>query len=144
MNRNLNNNWSELQKIPEEERGNIEFLCDDLCTPMCNRMGHYNIVNSCLLDRNDESCLGNYCTIDHDFSFYNMSNWPVTITPDMIDTYIENNYRHFKISGRGDGDCAILLRLLPYLIKPQYFSDAFIWAISRRFETEEKRKNKVK
>ena len=29
MNRNLNNNWEELLKVPEEERHTIEFLCND-------------------------------------------------------------------------------------------------------------------
>ena len=67
--RNLNNNWEKLLNVPANERQYIEFLCDDLCTPICDRMVHYNLVNDNLLNRKqDTSILNNYCSINHDFS----------------------------------------------------------------------------
>lgn len=128
MNRNLNNNWDELLQVPVEERGKIEFLCNDICTPICNRMGHYNIVNACLLNRSDESCLGLYCTVDHDFSWYNAKTWPMTIKPEDIDKYIENGFCHFKLCSRGDAFWVIALKMARYLALPEYVDDVMNWA----------------
>lgn len=141
MNRKLNNNWDELLKIPEDKRSNIEFLCNDACTPICNRMGHYNIANKCLLQRLDEGPFtNNYCTIDHDFMLYNVDKWPMTITPDDIDEYINNGYVHFKLCSRGDDTPVIAYKVARYLAKPQYVGDVFCWALGRD-EPEERLKN---
>lgn len=138
MNRNLNNNWEELLKVPMEERQNIEFLCNDACTPICHRMGHYNIVNACLLDRCDENCvMGNYCTIDHDFIRYNARTWPMTINPEDIDEYLDNGFCHFKLCSRGDIPPIMALKMAQYLAKPEFVDDVFGWAISGLTEPEE-------
>lgn len=143
MNRNLNNNWEVLSKIPEEDRSSIEFLCNDICTPICNRMGHYNIVNACLLNRSDETCLGTYCTIDHDFSQYNMKRWPMTINPSDIDKYLENGYCHFKICGRWENDIDIAMKLANYMVKPEFVEDAIYWLMAKRTQTEKMRKVEI-
>ena len=143
MTRNLNNNWEKLLQVPEDERDKIEFLCNDLCTPICNRMGHYNVVNACLLNRSDETCLGTYCTIDHDFSWYNMRRWPITINPEDIDTYLANKYCHFKICGRYEDKSIVALKFARYFAKPEFVDDLFIWIVSERVETEQMRKNKI-
>lgn len=137
MNRKLNNNWDELLKIPEAERDKIEFLCNDACTPICKRIGHYNVVNACLLKRSDESCLGNYCTIDHDFMLYNVNKWPMTIKPEDIDKYIENGFCHFKLCSRGDEPPIIAYKIAKYLAKPEYIDDVYTWAILRKYTSEE-------
>ena len=144
MNRNLNNNWDELLKVPEEERSTIEFLCNDICTPICNRMGHYNIVNACLLNRSDENCLGNYCTVDHDFADYNNRTWPMTIKSEDIDTYLQHGFCHFKLCSRGDTDYAIAYKKAQYLAKPEYFTDVYMWTMARTTQTEEMRKTSAK
>ncbi len=144
MVRNLNNNWDKLLQIPEEQRGRIEFLCNDICTPICNRMGHYNIVNSCLLNRSDETCLGNYCTVDHDFSWYNMKTWPITINPEDIDSYINSGFIHFKLCGRWEDKCYIAMKLSKYFVKPEYQDDALGWIYSGLTETEATRKANLK
>lgn len=144
MNRNLNNNWDELLKVPQEERQTIEFLCNDICTPICNRMGHYNVVNSCLLNRSDETCLGNYCTVDHDFPHYNNMTWPMTIKPEDVDTYLENGFCHFKLCSRGDADYVIGYKVAQYMAKPQYLTDVFTWAVGKYTETETQRKTSAK
>lgn len=143
MTRTVNNNWDKLLQIPVEERGNIEFLCNDLCTPICNRMGHYNIANACLLNRSDETCLGTYCTIDHDFSWYNMHRWPITIKPEDIDTYLEHDYCHFKICGRYENKPTIALKFARYFAKPEFADDLFFWLLEERMETEQMKKEKI-
>lgn len=143
MTRNLNNNWEKLLAIPEEERSNIEFLCNDLCTPICHRMGHYNVVNACILNRSDETCLGNYCTIDHDFGQYNMHSWPMTINPEDIDTYLENKYCHFKLCGRYEDKSILCLKFAHYFAKHEFVDDLFIWLLGRRLTTEEMRKTEI-
>lgn len=138
-NRNLNNNWEHLLKVPEEERNTIEFLCNDACTPICKRMGHYNQVNACLLNRSDESsfnCSG-YCTIDHDFIHYNARTWPVTIKPEDLDEYIENGFIHFKLCSRGDAPSILMLKMAQYLAKPEYVMDVFTWAINKVYLPED-------
>lgn len=138
MNRKLNNNWDKLLEIPEEERSNIEFLCNDACTPICKRIGHYNIVNKCLLDRNDENYfIGNYCTIDHDFMFFNARLWPMTILPEHIDNYIDNGFVHFKLCSRGDNPPLLMYKIIPYLVKPEYVSDVLVWCIDQYNLSEE-------
>lgn len=141
-NRSLNNNWEELLKIPVEERKHLEFLCNDACTPICNRTGHYNYVNSRLLDRYPEGLeLANYCTIDHDFMFYNAKKWKVTINTEEIDKYIENGFCHFKLCSRGDMGPVIAIKVIPYIVKPEYVLDAFGWVMSGHLTTEEYKKN---
>lgn len=145
MNRNLNNNWEELLKIPEKERHTIEFLCNDGCTMVCNRMCHYNVGNECLLNRDDESYfLRNYCTIDHDFMSYNTSLLPVTIGPEHIDKYLEHGFCHFKLSSRNDDDPILALKMAKYLAKPQYVDDVFAWGVLKMTTTEEQRKSSLK
>ena len=129
-NRKLNNDWDELLKIPTEERKKIEFLCNDTCTPICDRMVHYNLANACIRDRRDECCyIGDYCTIDHDFIRFNANNWPLTINTEDIDKYIENDFIHFKLCSRGDMSPIVLMKVIPYLVKPQYIEDAMVWCL---------------
>lgn len=138
MNRKLNNDWNELLKIPENKRSNIEFLCNDACTPICNRMGHYNIVNRCLKDRLDEGpYIQNYCTIDHDFINFNRTRWPMSINSEDIDNYIKHNFIHFKLCSRNDTQPILALKVIKYLVKPQYIDDAFEWCINSLTMPEE-------
>ncbi len=138
--RSLNNNWEELKKIPLEERPTIEFLCNDACTPICNRMVHYNIVNKCLKDRKRETeatLLGNYCTIDHDFMNYNTNKWAITIKPEDINLYLNEGYCHFKLCSRGDIPPALALKIAKYIVKPEFVDDAFTWMIHGLTQTSE-------
>lgn len=141
MNRNLNNNWEELLKVPEEERGKIEFLCNDACTPICQRMGHYNVVNKCLLNRCND-CIGTYCTIDHDFMNYNAKTWPMTIRTDHIDEYLSHGFQHFKLCSRGDIKPILAIKMIEYLVKPEYVLDAFVWVMHDKEVPEELLKQK--
>lgn len=141
--RNLNNNWDELNKIPDEERDKLEFLVNDACTPICNRMGHYNYVNEKLKNRFEDRMLG-YCTIDHDFMLYNARRWPVSINYDSIDDYINRGYCHFKVCSRGDNPNILILKIIQYLVKPEFVLDALQWVINRHFTKEENGGNDFK
>ena len=138
--RKLNNNWEELDKVPLDQREKYEFLCNDGCTPICDRSVHYKVCNGCLLQRSDENVvLGNYCTIDHDFMGYNTKRWPMTINPEQIDKYIENNFVHFKLCSRGDQSILLLYKTMLYLIKPQYIESSLDWIICLKCNNEEVR-----
>lgn len=145
MNRNLNNNWDELLKIPLEERNKIEFLCNDACTPICQRMVHYDIVNDCLLNRSgdSETRVRNYCTIDHDFIHHNLELWPITITTDHIDEYLKHGFQHFKLCSRDDNKSILTLKMAKYLAKPQYVEDVFAWGILNIRDSESERKSRL-
>lgn len=123
-----NNNWEEINKIPLNNKSQIEFLCNDICTPFCNRIIHYDLINKELKNKTYESefkFLNKYCTIDHDFLFFNSKRWPITITPDCIDTYINNGFSHFKLCSRNDKDIVFIYKLYSYLVKPEFFEDMY-------------------
>lgn len=130
-NRRLNNNWNELLAVPVSDRANIEFLCNDACTEICNRMTHYNVVNNCLLNRSQD-CLTNYCTIDHDFMAFNTRNNKYTINPEDIDTYVNEGFCHFKLCSRNDDSAVLAKKIVPYFAKPEFIDDVFTWVVCNR------------
>lgn len=139
--RKYNNNWEKLNEVPYEDREKLEFLCNDGCTPICDRNVHYNICNSCYLQRSDESVLlKDYCTIDHDFMGYNTKRWPISINPEHIDKYINNGFVHFKLCSRGDNPILLMYKTIQYLIKPQYIESSLDWIINKFYNNEERRK----
>lgn len=131
LNRTINNNWDKLLTIPKEERKSIELLCNDFCTPFCNRMVHYNLDNKLILNRsNPDDYIGKYCTIDHDFMYFNNERWDITILPQQIDDYISRGFYNFKLSSRGDLPPIMALKSIQYLVKPEYMMDSFVWAMN--------------
>lgn len=121
-----NNNWELLNQIEEKDKKRIEFLCDDNCFPSCNKNLHYETVNQHLLLNCNETCQHTApCLIDHNFSFYNTKRWPTTINPEDIDYYLQNNFIHFKISGRGESKEILLYKICKYFVKPEYFEDIY-------------------
>lgn len=121
-----NNNWEILNTIEEKNKSKIEFLCNDICFPTCNKNLHYETVNQHLLLNCSETCDHTFpCLIDHNFSFYNSKRWPTTINPEDIDIYLNNNFIHFKLSGRGEKKEILLYKICKYFIKPEYFDDIY-------------------
>ena len=134
-NRHLNNNWDELLKVPMEDRDKIEFLCNDACTPICNRMKHYNRIDQGILDRinMDDWCNGmDMCTIDHDFMVFNGLRWGTNINYLQIPKYVENGFKRFKLCSRGDDPILCLHKNLKYFVKPQFFDDIFGWCLANQ------------
>lgn len=134
MPRKFNNNWEHLQNIPIENRKRYELLCDDICTPFCDRTVHYNQTAQAMLNQ-DPSLVtintSNYCGVHKYFENFNLYNWPLTINPTDIDKYLENGYQHFKLCGRMTHPILIAYRAIRYLIKPEYWQDALCWCISK-------------
>lgn len=132
INKNYNNDWEKLNQFSNIEKNKIVFLCNDNCFPLCQRKKHYDAVNYCLLRQGHESsCFNNKCCIDHDFTFINTKNWPTTITPELIPQYLNNNFIHFKIVGRGESRNILLYNLCKYFIKPEFFEDIYFSLIER-------------
>lgn len=126
--RNENNNFKLLEQVPELQKLQIEFLCNDNCTPFCNRKIHYNLVNQEIKERKANSefqFLKQYCTIDHDFVFYNTKRWPITINSEDIDKYISMGFQHFKLCSRNDPLPVFAYKLYKYLVKPEFFEDIY-------------------
>lgn len=126
--RNDNNNWDKINQIPDNLKEQVEFLCNDICTPFCNRKVHYNLINEELKNRNYESefqFLTKYCTIDHDFTFFNTKRWPITITSELIEDYLNQGFSHFKLCSRNDKDIVFIYKLYKYLVKPNFFEDIY-------------------
>lgn len=137
INRRINNNWQELNKIKPQDRNKIEFICNDFCPPFCNRIYHYNLGNELLLDRkNPINPVRDYCAIDYDFINFNNNNWSTTIKPEDIQEYLKKGFQNFKLCSRGDATPILLLKILPYFIKPEYILDAFSWVYNHYELTE--------
>ena len=145
LNRKLNNNWNYLNMIPMEKRHTIELLCNDTCTPFCNRLYHYTLDNEYILNRkNPDDYIYDYCSIDHDFTYFNNERWPLTINPNMVDDYLNAGFSHFKLCGRNDPEPIFILKMIQYLVKPQYHMDVFSWAINKIITTEVIYKSSIK
>lgn len=145
INRHLNNNWEELLKIPLQERYRYEFLCNDACTPICDRSIHQTIGNASLIDRKMNQVGMEYlCTLDHDFLIYNADKWPITIKSEDIDTYLDNGYQHFKLCSRGDPVFTLAFKTIRYLVKPEYWGDAISWCATHQTWTETEHRAKPK
>lgn len=137
LNRNLNNNWEKLNKFSWQDRQRFELLCNDTCTPFCNRIYHYNLDNQNIITRhNPDDYISQYCTIDHDFMYFNNQRWPVTINPADIDLYLQKGFQHFKLCSRSDLSEMAILKIIFYLVKPEYILDVFNWTLNEITTTE--------
>lgn len=124
--KSYNNNWEILDIIKKEDRNKIEFLCNDICFPSCSKNLHYETVNQHLILGCNETCDHTCpCLIDHNFSFYNTKRWPTTINPEDIDEYLDKNFIHFKLAGRGEQKEILLYKICKYFIKPNFFDDIY-------------------
>ena len=137
--RKYNKDWDKLKSLPYEKRDKIEFLCNDACPQICDRMKHYNRVNKDLLERSEDVDYNQICPIDHDFMLYNTRHWPITINPEDIDLYLDEGYCHFKLCSRGDSEPIISLKIAQYLAKPEYVDDVFVWMTNKIKYTDQTR-----
>lgn len=126
MSKKYNNNWDKLNNLNNSDKEKIEFLCNDICFPNCNKNIHYETVNQHLLLNCSETV--NHtpkCLIDKNFKFYNAKRWPTTINPEDIDKYVDNGFYHFKLAGRGDDKEILLYKICKYFVKPEFFEDIY-------------------
>lgn len=133
---NWNNNFEELEKIPEKYRKRIEVLINPYCFPNCKRRGdHYRFLGDQQLKRASMSAFNAMSGIntlkvqsEESFSCEAISNtfldtvgYSTHITPETVfGKYIEMGFEHFKIEGRTMHPLNVIESYAYYLAKPEY------------------------
>lgn len=115
-----------LKQVPEDKRSNFEILCTDPCSIHCPRLySHYEDLakQQLMIDLGDGTAK---CTaFEPDYPFYNFLHRRFQISyEEIIKDYEPLGYTEFKLSGR-ISYCGGVLRIVPYLIKPEYQLDVY-------------------
>ncbi len=118
----FNNKWDKLTKIPEELRRKTEFLCNECCDVNCaDRKKCYENVSRKALG---ENCPDHICRGAHGkegYLFSRAMESPAFIgTHDILEKYIKEGFREFKIEGRSLGSAILLEFILYYMTKPEH------------------------
>lgn len=111
--------WSTLSK---QQKGKIEFLCNECCFFGCqDRKACYENVSRKNLgeDCKEHLCRAPYGNEGYRFSRA-MENPGFIGIDDIQKKYLPMGFSHYKIEGRGLGSAMILEFLLYYLVKPEY------------------------
>ena len=111
--------WSTLSK---QQKGKIEFLCNECCFFGCqDRKACYENVSRKNLgeDCKEHLCRAPYGNEGYRFSRA-MENPGFIGIGDIQKRYLPMGFSHYKIEGRGLGSAMILEFLLYYLVKPEY------------------------
>lgn len=111
--------WSAL---PEQQKGKIEFLCNECCFFGCqDRKACYENVSRKNLgeDCKEHLCKAPYGNEGYRFSRA-MENPGFIGIDDILKRYLPMGFSHYKIEGRGLGSAMILEFLLYYMVKPEY------------------------
>jgi len=129
MQRRMNNNWEFLDKIPEIDRPQIEFLCTDPCPDNCPRLyTHYRDFARCQLEGRAGSPEAQCSMTEVKGPFpmhYLQTSLETYISRDMINNeYLPRGYQEFKCSGRNSIASGIK-NLLVYCVKPEYEMDMY-------------------
>ncbi len=125
-----NNDWDYLNTIPEEDRGSIEFLCNDPCPDDCPRIySHYWDLGRHQAALDDTKHHEIECIYKNDYWLrHNMLSFKTYISRQQIDEqYLPAGFQHFKLSGR-NAPSRILAGVLSYMIKPDYREDVLTGA----------------
>ena len=118
----LNKEFIGLSALPGQQKGKVEFLCNECCWFGCrDRKKCYEAVSRKNLG---EICPEHRCTAPDAGSGYRfskaMSNPGFIGVDDIVNTYLPMGFSNFKIEGRGLGSALILEFLLYYMTKPEY------------------------
>ena len=111
--------WSTLSK---QQKGKIEFLCNECCFFGCqDRKACYENVSRKNLgeDCKEHQCRAPYGNEGYRFSRA-MENPGFIGIDDIQKKYLPMGFSHYKIEGRGLGSAMILEFLLYYMVKPEY------------------------
>lgn len=128
MQRIKNNDWEYLDKIPQDVRHKIEFLCTDPCPDNCPRLyTHYRAYARATIDMklNDGcACIMNQTQgpwVNH----YAKTQKTYITRDQIVNEYVPRNFSQFKISGRGNIP-AFVFHTIEYMVKPEYWHDVAI------------------
>lgn len=108
--------------LPEQQKGKIEFLCNECCFFGCqDRKACYENVSRKNLgeDCKEHLCRAPYGNEGYRFSRA-MENPGFIGIEDILKRYLPMGFSHYKIEGRGLGSAMILEFLLYYMVKPEY------------------------
>ncbi len=133
---NWNNNFTELDRIPEKYRSRIEVLINPYCFPNCQRRGdHYRFLGDQQLRRaamSEFSAANNMKNLniktEENFGCAAISNtfldtigYSTHITPETVfGKYMDMGFEHFKIEGRTMHPFNVIESYVYYLAKPEY------------------------
>lgn len=118
----LNRAFGRLEALSPEQKGKVEFLCNECCSFGCaGRKACYEAVS--------RQCLGepgaeHVCTApggEEGYRFSRAMENPGFISADDIRSiYLPAGFSNFKIEGRGLGSAVVLEFLLYYTVKPEH------------------------
>ena len=118
----LNKAFAQLQTLTPEEKGKLEFLCNECCSFACaDRYACYENVSRKSLGENvpDHICAAPGGEEGYRFSKA-MENPAFIGVGNIVNTYLPMGFTQFKIEGRSLGSALVLEFLLYYLTKPEY------------------------
>lgn len=118
----LNKNFGEWEKLTQEEKNKVEFLCNECCDFGCRtRKACYQAVSSKALGESGPEfhCPSPYGKHGYVFSRA-MKNPGFISVGDIRETYMPMGFSNFKIEGRSLGSALILEFILYYMTKPEY------------------------
>lgn len=118
----LNNALDRLAALPQEQKGKVEFLCNECCWFGCKeRKACYEAVSRKNLG---ERATEHRCTAPDAAGGYRfskaMENPGFVSIADIQKCYLPMGFSNFKIEGRGLGSALILEFLLYYMAKPEH------------------------
>ena len=132
INPKFNERWDLLDELSDKDKKKVIFLCNDNCFPTCTKACHYRQANLAQKAFRCEQMEKGTCMVDQDFTYFNTARWPQTINSEDIDEYVEKGFKHFKITGRGDIPTMTLIKVLKYLVRPEYLDDALAWCLNEK------------
>ena len=118
----LNNKLELLEKMSQNQKDKVEFLCNECCDFGCkNRKKCYENVSRIYVENKDSKALCMGSEKKEGYRFTKAMNNPGFIGIDKIrNWYLPKGFSQFKIEGRGLGSALVLEFLLYYLTKPEY------------------------
>ena len=139
----LNNKFDLLEKIPPEDRGRVEILCNTLCNSECKmRKEHYRLIGEYTIAYNEyvksgkttPFDVGDYYEVNEvnaincncrERNAFDIRKLPSHVSPDAIwEKYIPMGFEQFKLEGRTAGRIFLTENYLYYMVKPECRDEA--------------------
>ena len=118
----LNKAFDRLQKLSQNQKDKVEFLCNECCNFSCTerKVCYENVSRRNL----GEEVIEHKCTAPGGEGGYRFSlakqNPAFIGIRDIQETYLPMGFSNFKLEGRGLGSAIVLEFLLYYMTKPEY------------------------
>lgn len=116
-----NHNFAELDKLNQEQKDKVEFLCNAICPSGCqNRKEHYRLNGLFYINYMKFYNMAHCGVANHTLSPV-VEAYPTHIMPQEIyETYVPKGFSMFKLEGRTLDQFEVALNCAKYLIQPQY------------------------